>query len=1018
MLSDPGECCNNFTDAVGDVCRDFLRNVCKRGKKCKYKHPLVASPLDTSCEPIFCHDFQNGVCRRHSCKFLHYTKKEEGFFRLNGVIPQLQASEDESCDVDTPICKDFLNHNCRRGSSCKFRHGKPVSTPNTSSSIDSVSNKPAIYHNPDLPHYTNLPSLLPQHCLQYPNGSGDAVPPPRTSESAVATSETTAMVAAAAAAGYLAMQKHGQHHQHQYHQHGTAVRGSSPVDSLSTSALPPASAAAVAAAAAATALATTQQHQQHHAPYSETVLTASQSTGIPVMQSILGVVTNPNALHPRGSNDSTFCSPTPLQSTSIPTETGCQYYQGNDGPMSGLKSHFCVNSDDQDSSSVDFNLPSLANHSAKPANYVNSDPIKKPVKSHAPFNQHSQQQQDANTAAAVAAAACFGAILSQPVVAAAAASHAAVSKPTAGAILSQAVGGDCALSSMSASPTAIVPQPSASGVTPSAPPTAVAAAAAAAVAAAVVSSAGPSAAVAAISAAHLATSSLSRAHSATRVSCAPPGTNSALTAGGSRYVANMKPSGAVDSLGVGGRHRRVCNSNETRVDVYGTDEAMSLHLNVPPSPPPPPSVIPTIGAAAANPSPLGSSAATAAYTATMTTAAAAAAMAAAVAVEEHNQKKNAAAAAMAAFSETAALAHEVQSMARITDHASLSPESLPSSSLTPTTKSSPSETLTVYPLPTGKTVPQRRLRLPRNRRQTHFSAFDVVDDESYEEGYFEDEEDEGDETSCTVLNPHQNDRKCSRMGRSCSPDHVFGRSQPIVDKPRQRSLSYPTCTSRLESGASKEESSKRPYVLSASSIPLSPQASSINSATGSPRVYRECGLPPKRPKLVAPRDGGRIVPSNSSTYTRRRYHHFPRRMQQIDMESEMDDEEELCYAEDTEFYSPTAVVTQPSYRERLHVLKCENARLRLHLQRVVQQRNQLQIENHTLIKQNLKLRNLGSANKRTNIYPNNTFMKSTATALPSEVKQRLLRSPSPCPQLSSASKHKKSIPRNSYAPAK
>ncbi|EUB63821.1 hypothetical protein EGR_01444 [Echinococcus granulosus] len=830
------------------------------------------------------------------------------------------------------IDQDFLNHNCRRGSSCKFRHGKPVSTPNTSSSIDSVSNKPAIYHNPDLPHYTNLPSLLPQHCLQYPNGSGDAVPPPRTSESAVATSETTAMVAAAAAAGYLAMQKHGQHHQHQYHQHGTAVRGSSPVDSLSTSALPPASAAAVAAAAAATALATTQQHQQHHAPVNY----------------------------------------------------------------------------DQDSSSVDFNLPSLANHSAKPANYVNSDPIKKPVKSHAPFNQHSQQQQDANTAAAVAAAACFGAILSQPVVAAAAASHAAVSKPTAGAILSQAVGGDCALSSMSASPTAIVPQPSASGVTPSAPPTAVAAAAAAAVAAAVVSSAGPSAAVAAISAAHLATSSLSRAHSATRVSCAPPGTNSALTAGGSRYVANMKPSGAVDSLGVGGRHRRVCNSNETRVDVYGTDEAMSLHLNVPPSPPPPPSVIPTIGAAAANPSPLGSSAATAAYTATMTTAAAAAAMAAAVAVEEHNQKKNAAAAAMAAFSETAALAHEVQSMARITDHASLSPESLPSSSLTPTTKSSPSETLTVYPLPTGKTVPQRRLRLPRNRRQTHFSAFDVVDDESYEEGYFEDEEDEGDETSCTVLNPHQNDRKCSRMGRSCSPDHVFGRSQPIVDKPRQRSLSYPTCTSRLESGASKEESSKRPYVLSASSIPLSPQASSINSATGSPRVYRECGLPPKRPKLVAPRDGGRIVPSNSSTYTRRRYHHFPRRMQQIDMESEMDDEEELCYAEDTEFYSPTAVVTQPSYRERLHVLKCENARLRLHLQRVVQQRNQLQIENHTLIKQNLKLRNLGSANKRTNIYPNNTFMKSTATALPSEVKQRLLRSPSPCPQLSSASKHKKS----------
>ncbi|KAL5961563.1 hypothetical protein TSMEX_010715 [Taenia solium] len=705
----------------------------------------------------------------------------------------------------------------------------------------------------ELPHLLNHPntkSLMWIH--RSASGNGNAVSPPRTSESAVTTSETTAMVAAAAAAGYLAMQKHGQHHQH-----GTTVRGSSPMTSLSTSALPPASAAAVAAAAAATALATTQHHQQRHA--------------------------------------------------SVNSHERSVYYQI---PQS-----------------VDFNLPSLVNHSAKSASFVNTDVIKKPVNSHAPFSQHSQQQQDANTAAAVAAAACFGAILSQPVAAAAAASHAAVSKPTAGDILSQTVSGDCALSSMPAPPTVIVPQPSASGVTPPAPPappppTAVAAAAAAAVAAAVVSSAGPSAAVAAISAAHLATSSLSHAHSATRVSCAPPDTSLALTASGSPYVTNMKPSGVVDPLGVGVRHRRVCNSNETRVDVYGTDETMPLHLNVPPSPPPPPSAIPSISAAAAaNPSPLGSSAATAAYTATMTTAAAAAAMAAAVAVEEHNQKKNAAAAAMAAFSESAALAQEVQNMARIADHASLSPGSLPSSSLTTTTKSS-SDIPTVYPLPTGKPVPHRRLRLPRNRHQAHFSAFDVVDDESYEESYDEDE-DEGDETSSTVLDPHQNDRKYSRLGRSCSPDRIFGRSQPLVDKPRQRSLSYPTCTVPLGSDASKEPMKRPACVSNSSLVLLSPQALSINSATGPPRVYRECGLPPKRPKLVAPRDGDHVVSSNS-TYIRRRYHHFPRRVRQIDMESEMDEVEELCYTEDAEFYSPTAVVTQPSYRERLHVLKCEN----------------------------------------------------------------------------------------------
>lgn len=268
-----------------------------------------------------------------------------------------------------------------------------------------------------------------------------------------------------------------------------------------------------------------------------------------------------------------------------------------------------------------------------------------------------------------------------------------------------------------------------------------------------------------------------------------------------------------------------------------------------------------------------------------------------------------------------------------------------------------------------------------------------------------------------MLDPHHNDRKCSRVGRSCSPDRISGRSQPLVDKPRQRSLSYPTCTAPLGSDASKEEPMKRPVRVSNASLSLlSPQASPINSATGPPRMYRECGLPPKRPKFVAPRDGDHVASSNSSSYMRRRYKHFPRRVQQIDMESEMDEEEELCYTEDAGFYSPAAVVTQPSYRERLHVLKCENARLRLHLQRVVQQRNQLQIENHTLLKQNLKLRNLSSANKRASIYTNDISMKSTtASFLAPESKQRLLRSPSPSSQpTASAPSRKKSSELHSY----
>ncbi|PNJ44848.1 ZC3H10 isoform 2, partial [Pongo abelii] len=49
------------------ICRDFLRNVCKRGKRCRYRHPDMSevSNLGVSKnEFIFCHDFQNKECSR------------------------------------------------------------------------------------------------------------------------------------------------------------------------------------------------------------------------------------------------------------------------------------------------------------------------------------------------------------------------------------------------------------------------------------------------------------------------------------------------------------------------------------------------------------------------------------------------------------------------------------------------------------------------------------------------------------------------------------------------------------------------------------------------------------------------------------------------------------------------------------------------------------------------------------------------------------------------------------------
>lgn len=112
------------------ICRDYLRHVCKRGRKCKFKHPSQEEcdrlRADRG-EVVFCHDYQNGACRRPACKFLHVTKEEEEAYRLNGSLPSNLSSShstEKSSDSKVPLCKDYLNHNCHRGAACKFRHLK------------------------------------------------------------------------------------------------------------------------------------------------------------------------------------------------------------------------------------------------------------------------------------------------------------------------------------------------------------------------------------------------------------------------------------------------------------------------------------------------------------------------------------------------------------------------------------------------------------------------------------------------------------------------------------------------------------------------------------------------------------------------------------------------------------------------------------------------------------------------------------------------------------------------------
>lgn len=114
-------------DSKENVCRDFLRNVCKRGKLCRFKHPEgdEAEALGKK-ELVFCHDFQNKECRRPNCKFLHCTKQEEEVFRSTGRLPdsviENMNNRNRINNPKIPICKDYLKGECHRAGRCKFRH--------------------------------------------------------------------------------------------------------------------------------------------------------------------------------------------------------------------------------------------------------------------------------------------------------------------------------------------------------------------------------------------------------------------------------------------------------------------------------------------------------------------------------------------------------------------------------------------------------------------------------------------------------------------------------------------------------------------------------------------------------------------------------------------------------------------------------------------------------------------------------------------------------------------------------
>lgn len=120
---------------VDFICRDFLRNVCKRGKRCRFKHPESNEVSDLGAQKnefVFCHDFQNKECMRINCRFIHGTKDDEEVYKKTGELPTRLRSKvaaglglsptDIANKDEIPMCRDFLKGDCQRGERCKFQH--------------------------------------------------------------------------------------------------------------------------------------------------------------------------------------------------------------------------------------------------------------------------------------------------------------------------------------------------------------------------------------------------------------------------------------------------------------------------------------------------------------------------------------------------------------------------------------------------------------------------------------------------------------------------------------------------------------------------------------------------------------------------------------------------------------------------------------------------------------------------------------------------------------------------------
>ncbi|MFH4978640.1 hypothetical protein AB6A40_005349 [Gnathostoma spinigerum] len=115
-----------------DVCRDFLKNICNRGSRCKFYHPEnIERNRDSSSrnsEFNFCIDFQNRGCQRENCRFVHAPRDDVDRYKMTGEVTlnlarAIAAVHNGDTINGIPFCKEFQTGSCSRGAQrCRYWH--------------------------------------------------------------------------------------------------------------------------------------------------------------------------------------------------------------------------------------------------------------------------------------------------------------------------------------------------------------------------------------------------------------------------------------------------------------------------------------------------------------------------------------------------------------------------------------------------------------------------------------------------------------------------------------------------------------------------------------------------------------------------------------------------------------------------------------------------------------------------------------------------------------------------------